>query len=36
MNFANCLHTVLVIGKYTDVSGVIFSGGESRGFGCLG
>ena len=30
MNFAHCLHIVLVIGKHTDISRGIFSG-EGRG-----
>ena len=33
MNFARCLHIVLVIGNYTDVFRGIFSSGGSGGFG---
>ena len=33
MNFALCLHILLVIGKYTDVFGdfLVWRGGESKG-----
>ena len=36
MNFAQCLHIVLVNGKYTDFSGwIFFGGGGSCQGGCL-
>ena len=31
LNFANCLHIALVIGKYIDVSRGDFTGGEGGG-----
>ena len=36
MNFAHCLHIVLVIGKYTDVSRRDLFGGEGVGGGLRG